>query len=189
MLFKCPKIPNFNYENKDVLDIGCGRKKIPGSIGLDVMELPGVDIVSDLNKPLPFKKEQFDIVYCNQVLEHIDDIVFLVYEILRVLKPGGIFIAHVPYFRSVWAWTDPTHVRCFTISTMDYFLKGSWVYNNYRFKDEGFSHLDVFLDYEYNYNLLRRFFIKRALRDRWKFENSFLSGLYRFEEISYIFTK
>ena len=37
-----------------VLDIGCGRQKFPGTMGLDERAFPGVDVVSDLNNRLPF---------------------------------------------------------------------------------------------------------------------------------------
>ena len=39
-----------------LLDIACGANKQPGYVGLDIQQLPGVDIVHDLNVhpwPLP----------------------------------------------------------------------------------------------------------------------------------------
>lgn len=30
------------------LDVGCGRRKVPGTLGLDNVRLPGVDLVADL---------------------------------------------------------------------------------------------------------------------------------------------
>ncbi len=44
---------------KRVLDIGCGRHKLPQAVGVDYFALPGVDCVADLNHRLPFDDEQF----------------------------------------------------------------------------------------------------------------------------------
>lgn len=45
---------------------------------------------------LPFPDASFDVVISVNVLEHIDDPVRLFAEVRRVLKPGGVFIAHTP---------------------------------------------------------------------------------------------
>lgn len=188
MLIK-KKLPDDIFENKNVLDIGCGRSKLEGSTGIDQTAYPGVDIVADLNDSLPFESESFDVVYANQVLEHIENMINLVYEVHRVLRTGGIFLAHVPYFRSVWAHTDPTHLRSFSIRTMDYFVKGTWIHDNYRFRDEGFSSIEIFIDNDYPATFLRKVFTTMALRDPWKFENSALSFFYPFEQLTYLLSK
>lgn len=46
---------------------------------------------------LPFKDEEFDVVICNHVLEHIIDDGTAMKEIFRVLKKGGFAILQVPY--------------------------------------------------------------------------------------------
>ena len=74
------------FAGKRILDIGCGRKKLPGAIGLDYVVLPGVDVVCDLNRPLPFGDQAFEIVHSDQVLEHIPNLIGLVEEIHRILK-------------------------------------------------------------------------------------------------------
>jgi SAM-dependent methyltransferase len=187
--FQRHDIPVNLFDGKRTLDIGCGRKKIPGAIGLDQIPLPGVDIVADLNQRLPFEGGTFDAVHAEQVLEHVRDLVGLVYEIYRILTPGGVFLAHVPYFRSSWAHIDPTHVRCFSINTMDYFVKGTFCYDDYRFRDEAFNGLKVFLDIGYPKTPLRRLMSAVALRYPFRFENSALSNLYPFEQVSYLLTK
>ena len=54
-----------------VLDIGCGRHKLPGSIGLDIVPLEGVDVVHDLNQfPYPFSDNSFDSVRLSHA--HLD---------------------------------------------------------------------------------------------------------------------
>ncbi len=61
---------------------------------------------TDLNSPLadvkadicdlPFEKDQYDIIFCNHVLEHIPDDTKAMQEILRILKPGGMAILQIP---------------------------------------------------------------------------------------------
>jgi ubiquinone/menaquinone biosynthesis C-methylase UbiE len=39
---------------------------------------------------LPFEDNQYDVILCNHVLEHIPDDTKAMQELYRVLKPGGI---------------------------------------------------------------------------------------------------
>jgi SAM-dependent methyltransferase len=183
------KVPTNILEGKRVLDIGCGRNKYPGSVGLDHAPLPGVDVVASLEKRLPFEDAEFDAVLANQVLEHVQDMVGLMAEIHRVLKPGGQLLAHVPYFRSSWAHSDPTHVRGFCIITMDNFVEGTFSFEGWRFHETGFSKIEVFIDNDYPSTLARRVLTPLALRYPFRYENSMLSNLYPFEQLSYLLTK
>ena len=174
---------------KRVLDIGCGRKKLPGAVGLDQAALPGVDVVSDLNDRLPFDNESFDAVHSDQVLEHVTNMIGLIGEIHRVLVPGGFMVAHVPYFRSSWAVIDPTHVRQFTLGSLDYFVEGTDAFNGYRFSDTGFTRLERFLDVGYPPSCFRFVFTRLACRWPNRFENSLMSFLYPFEALTFVLTK
>ena len=61
---------------------------------------------TDLNSPLadvkadicdlPFGENEYDIILCNHVLEHIPDDTKAMQELYRVLKPGGIAILQIP---------------------------------------------------------------------------------------------
>ena len=177
------------FAGKRVLDIGCGRKKLPGAVGLDAQPLPGVDVVADLNASLPFPDGSFDAVSANQVLEHVRDLVALIHEIHRVLRQGGILVAHVPYFRSSWAHIDPTHVRCFTINSMDYFVAGTQCNREYRFSERAFRSVRVLLDNDFRPRLARALFAAAALRFPARFENSFLSNLFVFQQLTYVLEK
>ena len=103
-----------NFANKLVLDLGCGA-------GIDSTEFArnGASVVSvdftrtavastkellrEANLPvrvaqadatsLPFKGDTFDCVYSFGVLHHIPDVGKAVFEINRVLKPGGQMMA------------------------------------------------------------------------------------------------
>ncbi len=41
---------------------------------------------------MPFADETFDLAYCCDVLEHVDDLGRVLRETARVLKPGGIYL-------------------------------------------------------------------------------------------------
>lgn len=46
---------------------------------------------------LPFESSTFDVIVCDWVLEHIEDVDKFVSEVDRVLKPGGWFCARTPH--------------------------------------------------------------------------------------------
>ncbi len=53
---------------------------------------------------------QFDLVYCNEVLEHIQDDAKFVGQLTKFLRPGGTLIGTTPVGRSFW---DPDHKRLY----------------------------------------------------------------------------
>ncbi len=63
-------------------------------------------VTTDLNSPLadvkadicnlPFKDNEFDVILCNHVLEHIPDDVKAMQELYRILKPSGFGIFQIP---------------------------------------------------------------------------------------------
>ena len=120
------------------LDVGCGGRKLPGSTGMDILKLPGVDVVHSFNQvPWLFTDNSFDLVFLNHALEHVGDVVATMNEIHRVLKAGGRAVIQVPYFRCADAFNDPTHTHFFTHGTLDYFIKDSGV-SKYRYTDRLF---------------------------------------------------
>lgn len=104
-----------------VLDLGCGKNKTPGAIGMDFSPNSDADVIHDLNKfPYPFESNTFDEVICRQVLEHLDDVFKVLEEIHRVTKPGGIIRIWVPHFSSSDAFSDPTHKHFFSSRSFNY---------------------------------------------------------------------
>lgn len=65
-------------------------------------------ITADIESPLakvkmdahdiPFDDATFDMVFCNHVLEHVNDDIRVMSEIYRVMKPGGWGILQIPLF-------------------------------------------------------------------------------------------
>ena len=56
---------------------------------------PLADIKADICD-LPFKDNEYDVIFCNHVLEHIPDDTKAMQELYRVLKPGGMAILQIP---------------------------------------------------------------------------------------------
>ena len=61
---------------------------------------PIVDVKADI-LDLPFENESFDVVFCNHVLEHIEDDKKAMSELFRVMKHGGWGIIQVPMKNSL----------------------------------------------------------------------------------------
>ncbi len=56
---------------------------------------PLADVKADLTQ-LPFASNEFDVIFCNHVLEHITDDIKAMQELYRVMKPNGWGIFQVP---------------------------------------------------------------------------------------------
>ena len=61
---------------------------------LDI-ESPIADIKADIRN-LPLENNEFDVIFCNHVLEHIAEDAKALKELYRVMKPGGWGIFQVP---------------------------------------------------------------------------------------------
>jgi SAM-dependent methyltransferase len=59
------------------------------------LDSPIADVKADI-QDLPFENEEFDVIFCNHVLEHVDDDKKALSELFRVMKPGGWGIFQVP---------------------------------------------------------------------------------------------
>ena len=88
---------------KRILDLGCGRNKKKNAIGFDCADLEGVDVVGDLMDPLPFKDNEFDVVYLDNVLEHFVEIDPILKEVYRITKSTGRIIFLGCFFNNFFA--------------------------------------------------------------------------------------
>lgn len=118
------------------LDLGCGKNKAEGYIGIDKYLYPCVDIVRDIDRHgLPFDSDSVDEVRAFHFLEHCHDLIFVMNEIWRVLRPGGRAVIRVPCIEvGTGAFRDPTHVRYFNSDSFAYFTNSAWVYDSLNIK-------------------------------------------------------
>jgi SAM-dependent methyltransferase len=97
------------------LNLGCGRYLLPGYVNVD---RSGGQVLTRAES-LPFRDRSFEEVHASHVLEHIPDLERAMAEIHRVLRPGGLLVAHVPYgLRGLY---DPYHVHAFNFESFYHF--------------------------------------------------------------------
>jgi tetratricopeptide (TPR) repeat protein len=107
---------------KTQLDIACGKNRKPGFTGVDIWD--GADIVADLEKfPWPFEDNSVDEIFCSHYIEHTPDLISFVNELYRIMKVGAKAEIIAPYYSSIRAWQDPTHLRAISENTYLYFSK------------------------------------------------------------------
>ena len=104
-----------------ILDIGCGTHKQPGTVGIDCRGIPGVDVVCDFERGLPFRDGSIDGAYSSHSIEHIRDLIRFMEDLYRVCAPGAKVFVKTPYYMSRNAFVDPTHVRFMTEKSFEYF--------------------------------------------------------------------
>jgi SAM-dependent methyltransferase len=122
-----------------VLDLGCRygaltRAYVEGNevVGVDVdraalAEAAKLGIETrwvDVEQPLPFEGESFDVVVAGELLEHVREAGRLVADARRLLRPGGRLVGSVPnafrlpnrlrFLAGLPPERDPTHLHMFT---------------------------------------------------------------------------
>jgi len=109
------------------LNLGCGTRPLPWHRNVDIVQMPGVDVVWDLDVIpwTPFADESADEITGTDIFEHVNDPIGFMCECSRILKPGGILSLRTNYWRSENAFTDPTHKRFCTERTFEYWVKGT----------------------------------------------------------------
>lgn len=112
-------------ESKIKLDLGSGRAKREGCLGVDIVDFPGItDIVLDLRQfPYPWKDNSVDYIYSHHTLEHFDwpTVIKIMNECWRILEPEHFFELVVPLYPSDGAIEDPSHLTFFGIETFGRF--------------------------------------------------------------------
>jgi len=103
-----------------VVDLGCGKNKLPGAIGVDAIAFPGVDVVWDLTSyPYPFADGSCGTVHLRHVLEHLERPDRLLEELYRIGAPGCCIEIQSPHFSSLNAYADFQHRHFLSIHAFD----------------------------------------------------------------------
>ncbi len=105
----------FTAENLSVLHIApeqCFHKKFKQQKNLNYLTGDLVSPIADMHFDLhdiPLEDNSFDVVFCNHVMEHVDDPIQCMKELHRVMKPGAWAIMQVPQdFSREETYEDPT---------------------------------------------------------------------------------
>lgn len=147
-----------SYSTPKNINLGSGKDYKPGYLNIDISESKLPDIIIDLSKEVDLpvtlksltletvtlKENYFDLIYADNILEHVSNLPRLIENCLRLLKVGGRLEAIVPYERSYGAWQDPTHVRAMNENSWIYYSAWSWYldWSEYNFSVESISFLN-----------------------------------------------
>ena len=124
-----------------VIDIGCGKNKQAGAIGVDRQAGSAADILAELaGFPWPLRDNCADRVFLSHFIEHQPDILRVMMEVHRVAKPDAEVIVTTPHFSSVDSYTDPSHLYHLGFHSFDYFLGDTFA--NFSYGVGGFRILD-----------------------------------------------
>lgn len=123
------------YAKGNLLDLGCGKVPLYEAYKDKILHCVCVDWENtkhknefidkniDLNKELPFEDNTFDTIILSDVLEHIQNPMFLWYEMNRVLKKDGILIMNIPFF--YWLHEQPFDYYRYTRYALENFANQS----------------------------------------------------------------
>ena len=125
MIDKYNVLDSISEMKSAVLELGIGNcKRIFSDIGIDILDGECVDIVGDVPEVLKeIKDNSIDQVYSFHFLEHVDNHIEVVNEIIRVLKKNGLMNIFVPHFSNPFYHSDPTHKSKFGLFSFCYFAK------------------------------------------------------------------
>jgi len=111
------------------LNLGCGQDIRPGYVNVDVRNLPGVDLVLNLETDnLPYEDNSVDEILAKDVIEHFSfrNIEKVLREWHRVLKPEGLLTIQTPDFEQIVAKFNSGQIK--TWDELSYWLYGAQDY-------------------------------------------------------------
>lgn len=134
------------------LNLGCGRNPLDGYVNLDMADLPGVDVIHDLDSPdpLPFGPATFTEIVGVDLIEHVRDPLHVMSKLYEVAAPGCELTFALPYGSSDDAWDDPTHRRPYFVGAWGYFGQPYYWRADYGYRADWQTKVIVLDLYEYN---------------------------------------
>jgi len=123
----------------ETLHLGSGKNFIPEMFNVDILERVNPDLVLDITKvewgkefdtkrfgKVTLKPGMFSRIVTNDCLEHIQDLVQAMANCRDFLCKGGTMEISVPYWLSLGADQDPTHIRRFNQNSWLYYTDWHW---------------------------------------------------------------
>jgi len=92
-----------------ILDVGCGRGKYPGAIGIDLSPQTQADVLCDWTTSYPFAANSFDEVRMIHVIEEVPDILAAMAEVHRICRAGARVVLVTPHYTDHSSYCSPTH--------------------------------------------------------------------------------
>ena len=109
------------------LNLGCGKDYREDCVNVDGSDNVKKDVKHDLNEyPWPFKDNELDVVYCMDVIEHLEKPTKAMEELHRICKNRARVIIRSPHFSSQVAYSDLQHFKPFSVQ----------IFNDYTGKSE-----------------------------------------------------
>lgn len=155
-----------DLQGRKKIDFGCGQSKVsPEHIGVDFVQVEGVDVVHDLTVfPYPFADESIEEIHASHFFEHLDghERAKFMEECHRILispqkdefgnttKQGKMRLIH-PYGKSTRFFQDFTH-------KWPPLVEASYLYFNKGWRDankltHGYYNLKCDFDFSINYSI------------------------------------
>lgn len=108
---------------KTTLNLGSGDDYRPEAVNVDFFSKKA-DLRFDLNtRPWPLDTESFSTIYCENIIEHLDNVIATMEEIHRIARDGALVHIRVPHFRSACLYEDLTHKHGFAWKSFDLFTQ------------------------------------------------------------------
>ena len=111
------------------LDVGCGKAKKEGFIGIDSRDFEGVDHVLDVgSRALPYEDGTVSEIHTSHFVEHLNasERIHFINEAYRVLENGGKLTVITPHWSSCRAYGDLTHQWPPVSEFWFYYLDKNW---------------------------------------------------------------
>lgn len=119
------------------VNLGSGKNYLQGYVNVDINPLWQPDWLMDIGSVnIDVELGVCEEILAHDILEHIPDLVSAMTNCLALLKEGGTMDISVPYYLSLGAWQDPTHVRAFNEKSWLYYTDWFWYlgWKEYRFE-------------------------------------------------------
>ena len=169
-----------------ILDIGCGKRKVAGAIGIDFNGNLSADVIHNLNQfPYPFQENEFDEIYIGSALFLLDNPVLVMEEVYRICKKQAKVVIVQPYFRSVWNYVDPWVKNYGTVHSFAFYDPNDPICKRYEYSTARFETVSIIFDEHHeNPSIIRKLVIKFANRFPRRYE-IYLSHFFPLDMITY----
>lgn len=127
------------------LDLGCGKNKTPGYLGVDILPFEEADVIHDLRvTPWPWEGGSVEEARSSHFVEHLtgEERIPFFNELHRVLRVGALATIITPDWSHACAYGDPTHKWPPMSGWYPLYLNKAW-------RDQNAPHVGFTCDFDY----------------------------------------